>query len=105
VERKSRVEGPAPLSTERDRIAQELNRYIVHRLFGIGLKLQALSIRGLDSAISGHLDECVHELDLAIADLRARIFNVTLEMPETSVQSSERAWPGRMPAGARRAAY
>ncbi|HXJ48360.1 MAG TPA: histidine kinase [Candidatus Acidoferrum sp.] len=96
---------PPTLSVERDRIAQELNRYIVHRLFGVGLKLQALAIGGLDSAVSGRLDECVQELDLAIADLRARIFNLTTEGPEISARSTERDWRRRIPAGAGRAAY
>jgi signal transduction histidine kinase len=67
--------GPPPaVAVERERIAQELNRYAIHRLFGIGLKLQALSTSGSDSAISEHIDDCVHELDLAISDLRGLIF-------------------------------
>jgi signal transduction histidine kinase len=64
------------VAVERERIAQELNRYTIHRLFGIGLKLQALSASGPDSAISDHLDGCVHELDLAISDLRGLIFKL-----------------------------
>ncbi len=67
---------PLALAVERERIAQELNRHTVHRLFGIGLKLQALSASRADSAISAHLDDCVRELDLAISDLRAHIFNL-----------------------------
>jgi signal transduction histidine kinase len=76
MERGARAGTPPALAIERERIAQELNRYTVHRLFGIGLKLQALSASGPDSAISDHLDDCVRELDLAISDLRAHIFNL-----------------------------
>lgn len=64
------------LMAERERIARELHKFTVHRLFGIGLKLQALSSTDGDPAVSGHLDECVHELDLAISDLRGLVFNL-----------------------------
>jgi signal transduction histidine kinase len=69
--------GPPPaVAVERERIARELNRYTIHRLFGIGLKLQALSASDPDSGISDHIDDCVHELDLAISDLRGLIFKL-----------------------------
>ena len=76
MEKGARAGTSPALAVERERIAQELNRYTVHRLFGIGLKLQALSAGGPDTAISEHLDDCVRELDLAISDLRAHIFNL-----------------------------
>jgi signal transduction histidine kinase len=76
MERGAGVGTPLALAVERERIAGELNRYTIHRLFGIGLKLQALAAGHPDSAISGHLDDCVRELDLAISDLRAHIFNL-----------------------------
>jgi len=64
------------VAVERERIARELNRSTIHRLFGIGLKLQALAAGGSDSAISEPIDDCVHELDLAISELRALIFKL-----------------------------
>ena len=64
------------LIAERERIARELHKFTVHRLFGIGLKLQALSSRDGDPVASRHLDECVQELDLAISDLRGLVFNL-----------------------------
>ena len=67
---------PLAVTTERERIARELNRYAIHRLFGIGLKLQAIAAGGSDSAISDRIDDCVNELDLAITDLRALIFKL-----------------------------
>ncbi len=76
MERGARSGTPLALAVERERIAQELNRYTIHRLFGIGLKLQALSASGPDSAISDHIDDCVLELDLAISDLRRLIFKL-----------------------------
>jgi signal transduction histidine kinase len=76
MERGARRGTQLALAVERERIAQELNRYTIHRLFGIGLKLQALSASGSDSAISDHLDDCVRELDVAISDLRAHVFNL-----------------------------
>lgn len=64
------------LVEERERIARELHQFTVHRLFGIGLKLQALSARDGDPVLSGHLHQCVQELDLAISDLRGLVFNL-----------------------------
>jgi signal transduction histidine kinase len=64
------------LVAERERIARELHKFTVHRLFGIGLKLQALSSRDGDPAVSVHLDECIQELDLAISHLRGLVFNL-----------------------------
>jgi signal transduction histidine kinase len=68
---------PVRLADERQRIAHEIHRTTVHRLFAIGLKLQALSSASTDAAISDQLDTCVHDLDVAISDLRARIFNLS----------------------------
>jgi signal transduction histidine kinase len=68
--------GEPVLVAERERIARELHQFTVHRLFGIGLKLQALSCRDDDPVVSGHLDQCVQELDLAISDLRELVFNL-----------------------------
>lgn len=73
---RARTAPPQIVAVERERIAQELNRYTIHRLFGIGLKLQALATTGPGSASSEHIDDCVHELDLAISDLRALIFKL-----------------------------
>ncbi len=65
---------PPAVAVERERIASDLNRYVIHRLFGIGLKLQALAVSKPESAISGPMDDCVRELDLAISDLREVVF-------------------------------
>lgn len=74
----ARREVPVPntrrLLAERERIARALQRGTIHRLFGIGLTLQALSARGADPSVSKRLDECVRELDLAIFDLRGVVF-------------------------------
>jgi signal transduction histidine kinase len=64
------------LVAERERIALELNKFTVQRLFGIGLKLQAVSSRGGDPAVTWRVYECVQELDLAITDLRRLVFNL-----------------------------
>jgi signal transduction histidine kinase len=64
------------LVAERERIARGLCKHSIHRLFGIGLQLQALSLKNGDCAVSRHLDECVRELDLAISDLRGLVFDL-----------------------------
>lgn len=76
--RSSELRGTAQpaLVTERERIARELHKFTVYRLFGIGLTLQALSLKGGDPAVSVHLNECVQKLDLAISELRGLVFNL-----------------------------
>jgi signal transduction histidine kinase len=76
MERPTGLETSSVLAAERQRIAQELQGHTIHRLFGIGLRLQALSSDRDDAAISDRLDACVNQLDLAISDLRALIFNL-----------------------------
>ena len=76
------LERPAPLETvpllaaERQRIAEELQGRTIHRLFAVGLKLQAMSADREDAEISNRVDACVNELDVTITDLRALIFNL-----------------------------
>lgn len=72
----ARTRLPLAVAVERERIAQDLNRYTIHRLFGIGLKLQGLAVGSPGSATSEQIDDCVHELDLAISDLRRLIFSL-----------------------------
>ena len=76
--RSSELRGTAQqaLVAERERIARELHKFTVYRLFGIGLTLQALSLKGGDPAVSVHLNECVQQLDLAISELRELVFNL-----------------------------
>lgn len=67
---------PLAVAVERERIARDLNRYTIHRLFGIGLKLQALAAGSPGPATSEQIEDCVRELDLAISDLRGLIFSL-----------------------------
>jgi signal transduction histidine kinase len=71
---RTRTVAPVAVAVERERIALELNRYVIHRLFGVGLKLQALAVSRPEPQISGHVEDCVRELDLAITDLREVVF-------------------------------
>lgn len=66
---------PMPVAGRR-RMASELQIATVHRLFGVGLQLQALSTGSSDPVVSSRLDACVHELDLAISDFRALIVSM-----------------------------
>lgn len=64
-------ERPPMVAVDRQRL--ELERRTIHRMFGVGLKLQAVSTGCSDPAVSSRLDACIRELDLAIYDLRALI--------------------------------
>ena len=77
LDRTTRLEAVPQLSAERQRIAEELQGRTIHRLFAIGLKLQAMSSDREDVEISNRVDACVSELDVAISDLRALIFNLS----------------------------
>ncbi len=63
------------LVQDRDRIAEGMNDFVVHRLFSVGLALEsALGLMG------GHpgavkVREAVGELDLAIRDVRNVVFD------------------------------
>ncbi len=61
---------------ERERIAHSVRLGTIHRLFGVGLKLQAMSLKEPDPVIAHRLEDCMRELDTAIADLRAIVFDL-----------------------------
>ena len=63
------------LVQDRDRIAEDMNDLVVHRLFSVGLALEtALGLMGgHPGAVKVH--EAVGELDLAIRDVRNVVFD------------------------------
>lgn len=64
------------LVAERDRIASGVGLNTVHALFGIGLRLQAISLRQEDLRLARDLDRCTGDLDVVIDELRALVFNL-----------------------------
>lgn len=63
------------LVRDRDRIAQDMNDIVVHRLFSTGLALQsALGLLG-DHPGAGKVHDAISELDLAIRDIRNVVFD------------------------------
>ena len=60
---------------DRDRVAEDMNDLVVHRLFSVGLVLEtALGLMGgHPGAVKVH--EAVGELDLAIRDVRNVVFD------------------------------
>ncbi len=64
------------LADERERIARDLHDTVLQRLFGLGLELQALAIRGANPAITERLDEAVDEIDLIIREIRTAVFTL-----------------------------
>ena len=60
---------------DRDRIAEDMNDLVVHRLFASGLALEtALGLMGGHPGV-GKVQEAVGELDLAIRDVRNVVFD------------------------------
>lgn len=51
----------------------------VHRLYGVGLRLQALSVAHGDARLAHDLERCVDELDLATRDVCALVAKIEFE--------------------------
>jgi signal transduction histidine kinase len=63
------------LMQDRDRIAEDMNDLVVHRLFSAGLALEtALGLIGGHPG-AGKVQEAIGELDLAIRDVRNVVFD------------------------------
>ena len=63
------------LMQDRDRIAEDMNDLVVHRLFSAGLALEsALGLIGGHPG-AGKVHEAIGELDLAIRDIRNVVFD------------------------------
>ncbi|WP_183098687.1 GAF domain-containing sensor histidine kinase [Nocardioides pelophilus] len=64
------------LAKDRDRIARDLHDLVIQRLFATGMQLQGARNLGSPAAVSARIDEAVAELDVAIGDLRATIYEL-----------------------------
>ncbi|HVK29481.1 MAG TPA: GAF domain-containing sensor histidine kinase [Nocardioides sp.] len=63
------------VAKDRDRIARDLHDLVIQRLFATGMQLQGA--RDLDaSALRGRVDGAIADLDVAIKELRAAIFEL-----------------------------
>jgi signal transduction histidine kinase len=71
------------LATDRERIARDLHDLVIQRIFATGLTLQAVR-QGLDPVRTERLGDAVHDLDVAMNDLRATIFELR-RPPSTSM--------------------
>jgi PAS domain S-box-containing protein len=63
------------LADERDRIARDLHDTVLQRLFGLGLELQALTVR-TDPLLGAQISRAVDELDLIIREIRTTVFTL-----------------------------
>jgi signal transduction histidine kinase len=69
------------LAEDHERIAEGLNDLVVRRLFSAGLALEAaLGLIGEHRA-AGKIEHAISELDQAIADLRATVFDAPAADP------------------------
>jgi signal transduction histidine kinase len=64
------------VAKDRDRIARDLHDLVIQRLFATGVQLQSVRNAGDLEALRDRVDEAVTELDTAISDLRATIFEL-----------------------------
>lgn len=63
------------LADERERIARDLHDTVLQRLFGLGLELQAASIRAPES-VAERIEHSVDEIDLIIREIRTAVFTL-----------------------------
>lgn len=73
---------------DRDRIACDLHDHVIQQLFAAGLELQSVAA-GVDDARSVRLDGVVRDLNTAIREIRASIFDLR-DRPESGWQSTRR---------------
>jgi len=64
------------LAKDRDRIARDLHDLVIQRLFATGLQLQGARSLNLPDGLRARIDGAITDLDVAIADLRATIFEL-----------------------------
>jgi hypothetical protein len=64
-----------PLAQDRDRIAEAMSDFVVHRLVSAGRCLEAALELMCDHPGTGEVQEAIGELELAIADIRRGVFN------------------------------
>ncbi|UMG92974.1 sensor histidine kinase [Nocardioides sp. TF02-7] len=64
------------MAKDRDRIARDLHDLVIQRLFATGMQLQAARSSADLDGLRERVDEAVAELDTAIDDLRATIFEL-----------------------------
>jgi PAS domain S-box-containing protein len=63
------------LASERERIARDLHDTVLQRLFGLGLELQAVSMRA-EPSIGVRVERAVDEIDLIIREIRTAVFTL-----------------------------
>jgi signal transduction histidine kinase len=63
------------LSDERERIARDLHDTVLQRLFGLGLELQAVSMRA-EPELGARLEVFVDEIDMIIKEIRTAVFTL-----------------------------
>lgn len=71
------------LSSERERIARDLHDTVLQRLFGLGLEIQALSMK--NAQFSSQLEHAVDEIDLIIKEIRTSVFTLGAARREGSL--------------------
>ncbi len=71
-----RAEARMGLFADRERIARDMHDVVIQRLFATGLGLQSAGRVAVHPMVQARIAEAVDELDLAIKDIRATIFQL-----------------------------
>ncbi len=87
TDRRERQEARERLSTmeDRERIARDIHDLVIQRLFGAGMKLQAVIPEMQSDTAVARTHETVDELDAAIRELRSAIFSLHRRDDDRSV--------------------
>jgi GAF domain-containing protein len=62
------------LLEDRERIGEDLQHSVIHRLFAAGLSIQSIAARVSDPEVKGMINYRVEEIDDIIGDIRATVF-------------------------------
>ena len=82
------------MAEERDRIARDLHDLVIQRVFGTGMRLNAM-LPTAEEQTAERLREVITELDSVISDIRTTIFGLQTDAAGRRRPQSQRAPPGR----------
>lgn len=92
--------GRLAVIADHDRMSSRLNAEVIHELFAVGLRLQALASQINDITIRTQLEDTVSSTDKAIHAVRGMVFEWTTRPSDGSLELSDASAARRVsPAG------
>src|SRR5579872_2058332 len=80
--------GRLAIAADHDRMSRRLNAEVIHELFAVGLKLQALALQVDDITVRRQFEEIISATDRAIHSVRGMVLDSTMPW-DASLNSSD----------------